>query len=50
MKGEPAGEYECAVCEDRHIVSDAEAFGGGFMPASVMYESTHPMFWRDSHE
>ena len=46
MKGDPAGEYECATCESGYTVSDAEAFGGSFMPAGILLDTKHPMYWR----
>jgi len=48
MKGTPTGRYECVTCGDEHIVSDAKAFDGGFMPAAVMLDTPHPMYWRDT--
>lgn len=46
MRGNPAGLYECAICNDQYIVSDAEAFGGGFMPAASWIGTGHPLYWR----
>jgi hypothetical protein len=46
MKGDPAGRYECATCDSEYIVSDAEAFADGFMPAATLLGTGHPMFWK----
>ena len=46
MKGYAQGLYECAECSDNYHVSDSFAFGDGFMPAAIMADTDHPMYWR----
>lgn len=50
MKGYAQGLYECAGCNDEYHVSDEFAFGGGFMPAAIMPNTDHPMYWRGDVE